>query len=222
MLPLVSYIAPANVSDGAFLKPMIRYVQNQLSLPIDIIVGDMGYISSKRKMYLRQRLNIALLTRVRGNMQPLEKFIDYGCPECPEGIPLCWDGYNAENELHCYISPYDNPVCKFCWLNGNCYQEVYLDSKIDEHRFGIIPFHTRVAQKLIQKIRPQVERGFDNDKNKLYLNRFFINSLKLAKILGYLSDTCQVLFLLSDLNTKTKSKAKRMMKKIDTQMSFDF
>lgn len=108
---------------------------------------------------------IVLIKMVNG----VKNYIDYGCPECPEGILLCWDGYNAENELNCYISPYDNSVCKFCPLNGRCYQEEYLDSKIDEHRIWIIPLLTKPAKKLIQKIRPQVDRGFENDKNKLYL-----------------------------------------------------
>jgi hypothetical protein len=92
---------------------------------------------------------------------------------------------------------------------------------VDEHRFGIIPLHTKVAQKLLQQIRLQVERGFENEKNKLSLNRFFINSLKMAKIIGYLTDACQVLLLLSEMKTNTKAKAKRTMKEGYTQLSFD-
>jgi hypothetical protein len=74
----------------------------------------------------------------------------------------------------------------------------------------------------LREIRPQVERGFENDKNKLYLNRFFVNTLKIARILGYLSDACQVLLLFADMKTNTKAKAKRAMKKLYTQLTFDF
>jgi hypothetical protein len=222
MIPLVSFIAPANVHEGEFLNPMIRSTQNDLSLHIDIIVGDMSYISSKQKMELRRQSNTALLTRVRENMQPPKEYIDYDRPECPEGIPLCWDGYNAETEMHCYTTPIDNPTCETCRLYRNCYQEVYVSPSIDEHHFGIIPLHTKVSQRLLQKIRPQVERGFENDKNKLYLNRFFLNSLELAKILGHLSDACQILLLLGDMKTNTKSKARKIMKRLRTQMTFDF
>ena len=222
MIPLVSFIEPANVHEGKFLSPMIQNTQNELSLHIDIVVGDMGYISSEQKMELRKQFSTAVLTRVRENMSPPEEYMDYGRPECPEGIPLLWDGYSAETEMHRYITSVDNPACISCRLYGNCYQESYVSPSTDEHHFGIIPLHTKVSQRLLQEIRPQVERGFENDKNKLYLNRFFVNSLKLARIIGQLSDACQILLLFADMKTNTKSKAKRTMKRLCTQMTFDF
>lgn len=222
MIPLISFIEPANVHEGKFLKAMLHHTQNELSLHIDIVVGDMGYISSEQKMELRKQSHTAVLTRIRENMCPPEDYIDYGCPECPEGIPLSWDGYNSEAEMHCYITPTDNPACLSCWSYGNCYQESHVSPLTDEHHFGIVPLHTKISQRLLQEIRPQVERGFENDKNKLYLNRFFINSLNLAKIMGYLSDACQILLLFAGMKTNTKSKAKKTMKRLQTQMTFDF
>ena len=47
-------------------------------------------------------------------------------------------------------------------------------------------------------------------------------SIKLARIIGHLSDACQILLLFSDMKTNTKSKAKKAMKRLHTQMSFDF
>jgi hypothetical protein len=222
LIPLVSFIAPANVHEGQFLSSMIQNTPNELSLYIDVVVGDMGYISSDQKMELRKQSHTAVLTRVRENMSPPREYFDWGCPECPEGIPLSWDGYDPGTEMHCYITPIDPPACSLCRLHGNCYQEFYVSSLVDEHHFGIIPLHTKVSQRLLQEIRPQVERGFENDKNKLYLNRFFVNTLKIARILGYLSDACQVLLLFADMKTNTKAKAKRAMKKLYTQLTFDF
>ena len=46
MIPLIGFIEPANVYEGRFLKSMIQKKQDELSLHIDIVVGDMGYISS--------------------------------------------------------------------------------------------------------------------------------------------------------------------------------
>lgn len=222
MIPLISFIEPANIHEGKFLHTMIQKTNDELSMHIDIVVGDMGYISSETKMELREQFSTMVLTKVRGNMRPAEQYFDYGCPECSEGTPLLWDGYNADDQMHRYITSLDNPACQSCWLYGDCYQEVYVSPTEDEHRFGIIPLHTRVSQRLLQMIRPQVERGFDNDKNKLYLNRFFINSLELARIIGHLSDACQVLFLFADMKTKTKSKAEQVIKGLHTQLSFDF
>ena len=145
---------------------MIQNVQKELSLHIDIVVGDMGYISSDHKRELRKQSQTAVITRVRENMFPPKEYADHGCPECPEGIPLSWDGYDWDTEMHRYLAQRDHPACQDCRLHGSCYQEISISPLIDEHRFGIIPLHTKVAQRLLQQIRPQVERGFENDKNK--------------------------------------------------------
>jgi hypothetical protein len=221
LIPLVSFIEPANVYEGNLLNPMIQNVQKELSLHIDIVVGDMGYISSDHKRELRKQSQTAVITRVRENMLPPEEYVDHECPECPEGIPLSWDGYDLDTEMHRYIAQADHPACQDCRLHVSCYQEIFISPLIDEHRFGIIPLHTKVAQRLLQQIRPQVERGFENDKNKLSLNRFFANSLKIAKIIGYLTDACQILLLFAEMKTNTKAKAKRIMKASYTQLSFD-
>jgi hypothetical protein len=222
LIPLVSFIEPANVYEGKLLHPMIQKTQEELSLHIDAVVGDMGYISADQKKNLRKQFQTAVLTKIRENMSPPERYLDYGCPECPEGVPLSWDGYDPDQEMHRYVISLDDPVCSLCRLQGNCYQEIYIRSAIDEHHFGIIPLHTQVSQRLLQEIRPQVERGFENDKNKLYLNRFFTNSLKMARIIGHLSDASQVLLLFAAMKTNTKAKAKKTMKKLYTQLTFDF
>jgi len=200
---------------------MIRTTQKNLSLHIDIIVADMGYISSDHKKELRNQFQTAVITRVRENMLAAEEYRDHGCPECPEGMPLLWDGYDPETETHPYIVSMDHATCQLCRLQSLCYREVSIRSQIDEHRFGIIPLHSTVAQRLLQQIRPQVERGFENDKNKLSLNRFFANSLEIAKILGYLADACQILLLFAEMKTNTKAKAKQVMKAAYTQLSLD-
>ncbi len=222
MIPLISFIEPANVYEGKLLYPMIQKTRKDLSLHIDAVVGDMGYISADQKRDLRKQSQTAVLTKIRENMSPPQEYLDYGCPECPEGFPLSWDGYNPDQEGHRYFTSLDHPACSLCRLQGNCYQEIYIRSAIDEHHFGIIPLHTKVAQRLLRKIRPQVERGFENDKNKLYLNRFFTNSLKMARIIGYLSDASQILLLFAAMKTRTKAKAKTAMKKLYTQLTFEF
>jgi len=50
---------------------------------------------------------------------------------------------------------------------------------------------------------------------------FLANSLKIAKIIGYLTDACQILLLFAEMKTNRKAKAKRVMKASYTQLSFD-
>jgi hypothetical protein len=200
---------------------MIQNIQKELSLHIDIVFRDMGYISSDHKRELRKQSETALITGDRKNMFPPKEYVDHGCPECPEGIPLSWDGYDLDTEMQQYIAPTDHAVCKVCRLHGSCYQELSINPLTDEHGFGIIPLHTKVAQRLPQQIGPQAERGFENDENKLSLNRFFANSLKIAKIIGHLTHACQILLLFAEMKTNTKAKAKRVMKASCTQLSCD-
>jgi hypothetical protein len=218
---LVSFVEPANVYEGNLLCAMIRNTQKNLSLHIDIVAADMGYISSDHKKELRKQYQTAVITKVRENMFAAEEYRDHGCPECPEGMPLLWDGYDPETETHRYLVSMDHATCRLCRLQGFCYREVSISSQIDEHRFGVIPLHSTVAQRLLQRIRPQVERGFEKDKNKLSLNRFFANSLEMAKTLGHLADACQILLLFAEMKTNTKAKAKRVMKAAYTQLSLD-
>ena len=157
LIPLVSFIEPANVYEGNLLNPMIQNAEKELSLHIDIVVGDMGYISSDHKRELRKQFHTAVITKLRENMFPPEEYADYGCPECPEGVPLSWDGYDLDTEMHQYLAPTDHATCKVCRLHGSCYQELSISPFMDEHRFGIIPLHTKVAKRLLQQIRPQVK-----------------------------------------------------------------
>jgi len=221
LIPLASFIEPANVYEGNFLTSMIEKTQEELCLHLNIVVADMGYISSDHKQALRINNQTAILTKVRENMSPPEQYTDYACPECPEGVPLSWDGYDPGQQTHHYIAPTEHPFCRPCRLYGSCYQEASISPLIDEHHFGMIPLRTQLAKKLLQRIRPQVERGFENDKNKLFLNKFFTNSLAHAKILGHLTDACQVLLLLAEMKTSTKAKAKRVMKAAYTQLPLD-
>ena len=96
LIPLVGFIEPANVYEGNLLGPMIQETQEDLSLHIDAVLGDMGYISADQKKDLRKQWQTAALTKIRENMPPRKKYLDYGCPEGPEGFPLSWDGYNPD------------------------------------------------------------------------------------------------------------------------------
>ncbi len=49
-----------------------------------------------------------------------------------------------------------------------------------------------------------------------------LNSLKMARTIGHPSDASQVLLLFAAMKTNTKAKAKKIMKKFYTQLTFDF
>jgi len=85
LIPLASFIEPANVYEGNFLCPMIRNIQNDLSLHIDIVVADMGYISSDHKEELRTELQTAVITKVRENMLARKNMLIMVARSVPRG-----------------------------------------------------------------------------------------------------------------------------------------
>jgi hypothetical protein len=52
LVPLVSWGAPANVSEGGFLVPSLRYCERRWSWWPPIVVADMGYLAAEAKAFV--------------------------------------------------------------------------------------------------------------------------------------------------------------------------
>ena len=87
MIPLVSFIEPANVYEGKLLSLMIQKTQEELSLHIDAVVGDMGYISADQKRHLRKQWQTTVLTKIRENMSPRKNILIMAAPNVRRDFP---------------------------------------------------------------------------------------------------------------------------------------
>jgi hypothetical protein len=67
LVPLVSWITSANVSEGGLLVPSLHYCAHRWSWWPTIIVADMGYIAAGAKQQCRQRCRVAVVTKLRAN-----------------------------------------------------------------------------------------------------------------------------------------------------------
>jgi hypothetical protein len=71
LVPLVSWVAPANVSEGGFLMPSLRYCERRWSrLPQMVVVG-MGYLAAEAKAICRRGWRVAVVTKLKVNMNYL-------------------------------------------------------------------------------------------------------------------------------------------------------
>jgi len=97
---LVSWVAPANTGEGCLLVPSVEHGWRRWQWRPDIIVGDMGYIDAASKQRLRERLKVAVVTRLKENMKLVAPFETATEAVCPQGQPLRWLGYEADSSSH--------------------------------------------------------------------------------------------------------------------------
>lgn len=83
-----------------FLEPSINYCARRLEWTPDIVVGDMAYVSMVAQRRLRERRQVALVTKLKPNMLPPEEFDDIHTMTCEHGQVLRWLGLHEVEQLH--------------------------------------------------------------------------------------------------------------------------
>jgi hypothetical protein len=114
-----------------------------------------------------------------------------GCPICAYGETMTWDDYDCSDGVLLYRGKRE--TCARCPLSGTCPKRFEFAADRHETYWGMVPWHSRLAQELIRRFRPRVEPGFNLAKNKYRLKDFFINSQPLAETLCILSDIIETL-----------------------------
>jgi hypothetical protein len=65
LLPLISWVSPANVFEGGLLAPSLHYCERRWSWWPKIVVADMSYMAGEIKALCRKRWHVAVVTRLR-------------------------------------------------------------------------------------------------------------------------------------------------------------
>jgi hypothetical protein len=190
---LISWIAPANRDDSVFLEPSIRYCARQLEWIPDIVVGDMAYVNLHVQRRLREKLHVALITKLKPNMILPEEFEDVSTMTCEQGQVLHWLGLQEWDQLHWFGVTDANPLCTCCWEQSSCPRQFSFAPSAHEILFGTIPLSSRVAKRLLRQARSWVEAAQSYEKNQLGLTQIFFNSLRLAWVVCLLADTVALL-----------------------------
>jgi hypothetical protein len=193
LVPLVSWVAPANHGEGGFLKPSVIYCERRWQWYPNLIVADMGYIEAGTKRLLRETRQIAVVTRLKENMRLVPPFESYERTVCEQGQPLQWLGYDAVDQLHWFGVTETSPLCPWCWQSARCVRQFSYRPAEHETLLGLLPMNTRASQRLLQQVRPWIEPAQSYEKNQLGLSAVFLNSLHLAWTLSLLADAAVLL-----------------------------
>lgn len=193
LIPLVSWLTPADVPEGYLLKPSLQQCWRRFGWRPDIVVGDLGYIHGQTKREIRQTWQVAVVTKLKTGMSIIAPFESTRCITCPQGQPMQWLEYDEQQDLHCFGVRATEPLCTQCWQVSHCSREFEYAPAHHETLLGLLPLCTRPAQQLLQQARSWIEPTQSFEKNVLRLNEQFLNSLRLAWCFGLITDAVVLL-----------------------------
>jgi hypothetical protein len=193
LIPVVSWAVPANRGEALFLWPSLRYCSQRLNWLPDIVVGDMGYIGLENQKRIREQLGVAVLTKLRADMNILAPFSVGLVARCSQGQVLDWLGLERRDQLHWFGVTEAEPLCTRCWDQSRCARQFSYAPAQHEILFGQIPLASRVAKILLEKVRPWIEPAQSYEKNQLGLNKMFLNSLSVTWTHCLLADAAVLL-----------------------------
>lgn len=201
LIPLVSWVAPANVSEGGLLVPSLHYCARQWSWWPAIVVADMGYLAAAAKQRCRERWRVAVVTKLRADMKLVPPFTAWNQAACPQGQRLEWLGYVPNQDRHWFGVTEAQPLCSCCWQASGCPRQFAYAPSQHETLLGLLPLSSQPAQRLLQQVRPWIEPAQSFEKNQLGLSQMFLNSLRLTWCMSLLADAAVLLRTLALLRT---------------------
>ena len=153
----------------------------------------MAYAALVVQRRLRERLQVAVVTKFKPNMVLPEEFEDAFTMTCEQGQELRWLGLHERDQQHWFGVTEPEPLCSRCWQQSTCPRQFSFPPHRHEILYGTIPFSSSAGQKLLRQARSWVEATQSYEKNQLGLNQFFLNSLRLTWVVCLLADTVALL-----------------------------
>lgn len=194
LIPLTSWIAPANRGEALFLVPSVVELLRRLDFAPSLIVADKAYINLATQKRLREQHHVGVLTRLPMNYALAKRLEPAVLLRCAQGQRLQWLGLHEREQLHWFGVPSDEEsLCARCWDRQHCPREFCFAPAEHEIVLGTIPVNTPLAEKLLRQSRTWIEATQSYEKNQLGLAGMFMNSLHLAWIVGLLADTVMLL-----------------------------
>ena len=193
LVPLVSWVTPANVSEGGLLVPSLRYCQQHWDWCPPLIVADMGYLGAPAKQRCREQWGVSVLTKLRSDMKLVPPYGAWNQAACPQGEPLTWLGYDGRAGEHWFGVGAEPELCGCCWEAARCPRQFVHQPAEHETLLGRLPLASRVVRMILQQVRPWIEPAQSFEKNQLGLSDAFLNSLRFTWVMSLLSDAVVLL-----------------------------
>ena len=205
LVPLVSWITPANVAEGGLLRPSLHWCRRRLGWWPGIVVADMGYLSGTNKQAVREGWQSAVVTKLRADMKLVPPYASATRVECPQGQRLEWWEYESESGQQWFRVPAQPELCAHCWQAAHCPGHFGYAVGAHETLLGLLPLASRVAQRLLQQVRPWIEPAQSFEKNQLGLGQMFFNSLRLTWQMSLWADSAILLRTMAWLDLPTET-----------------
>jgi len=193
LVPLVSWVAPASVSEGGLLVPSLQYCQQQWDWCPPLIVADMGYLAAEAKRRCRERWQVAVLTKLRSDMKLVPPYVAWNQAACPQGEPLTWLGYDDRADEHWFGTGASTELCGRCWEAARCPKQFAYRPEQHETLLGLLPLASPTVQRVLQQVRPWIEPAQSFEKNQLGLGQMFLNGLRFTWVMSLLADAAVIL-----------------------------
>jgi len=193
LVPLVSWVAPANVSEGGLLVPSLHYCQRQWDWCPPLVVADMGYLGAPAKAQCRVRWGVSVLTKLRSDMKLVPPHVAWNQVACPQGEPLTWLGYDGRAGEHWFGVGAEPELCGCCWEAARCPRQFAHQPAEHETLLGRLPLGSRLGRQVLQQVRPWIEPAQSFEKNQLGLSAVFFNSLRFTWAMSLLADAVVLL-----------------------------
>jgi hypothetical protein len=193
LVPLVSWAAPANVSEGGMLIPSLVYCARRWSWWPSHVVADMGYLGAEAKRVCREKWHVTVLTHVRANMRMVPPLESETRAVCHQGQALAWLGYDWRSNEHEFGPAAPASLCAICWEQSQCGRRFAYPPSQHESLLGLLPLCTRAAQRILKQMRPWIEPTQSYEKNQLGLSQVFLNSLRLTWSMCLLADAVSIM-----------------------------
>jgi hypothetical protein len=205
LIPLISWAAPAHVPEGYLLKASVQQCRQRFGLCPGIVVGDLGYIHQETKKEIRQKWNVAVVTKLKAGMNIIEPFDTSDQMSCIQGQRLQWAAYDEAEQTHCFVPVGQEPLCRWCWESEDCPKEFWYRADLSETLLGLLPLNTLAAKRLLTQVRSWIEPTQSYEKNQLGLSQVFLNSLRLAWTFTLLADAVALLRALALIEQAEKA-----------------
>lgn len=193
LVPISTWVAPAHVPEGYLLEASVGQCQRRLGWRPDIVVGDLAYIRQEVKRAVRIKYGVAVVTKMKPDMNLLDAFDTWDQMSCLQGEPLRWLGYEPSDQTH-WFGPQPEPtLCRHCWEASRCPRQFAYRAELHETLLGLLPLNTQAAARLLNQVRCWIEPTQSYDKNRLGLKRTFLNSLRLSWTFSLLADAVSLL-----------------------------
>lgn len=193
LIPVSTWAAPAHLPEGYLLKPSIHQCHQRFNWVPDIVVGDLAYIHQDIKREIRRRWHVAILTKMKPDMNIIEPFDSWNRISCPQGQPLQWLGYDADDQQHWFGPRAGRQLCGECWEASQCPREFSYPASLHETLVGLLPLSTLAANRILNQVRSWIEPAQAYEKNQLGLKAMFLNSLHLCWTASLLADAVVLL-----------------------------